>query len=1221
MLLIATTVLLGWCLDLPALLKLQPQWSPMVVNTAICCWLGGLALVSPYLFKPHAALNAYKSLGLIVLTISSIVMLELIFGVDLNIDLPELHRPLQPEYLNPGRMAPNTALALMLFGMGLLFKGFVRNNERLRRKSIQILAVVVSALGWMGIIGYVLTLEYLYNWTGVVRMALLTAIAIVFMGFGLFNLPANTQQHKHGLADNDVERIYYTAALVIILVCLTAGISGFSVLAHRAERLIQEDLLRSSQDRIFFSHTAIAARSERAIVVSKSIQFALLLQQLNKSPDDVSAQKTLTELSSTFEKNGFSALAFEGLNGRIWHSFGKLNQQNTFGVDFHGVYSGRLMWEAGYVLFSRTPIMTDAGDIVGFMRAKQPLKSLDQFREQSLQAGKTSDMVICGATAGLFHCFPSSLESKPFKVPQFYQQQRLPISHALDLNQSGVKTTLDYRGQRVLAAYGPIADTGLGMVIKIDVAEIYAPIKEQLQNTILLIISLIVLGLWLIRKRLIPMVSNIESARLLAENEKARFIAATEGGLDSFYIFDAIRNQQGAIEDFRCSFINQLGSRLISTTPQAFIGKQVCEALPFTRGPLYFDRYLQVIEDGIPIYDEIMLSESQVNANWIARQIVKLGDGVAITARDITERKLAENALKEAQRLQSAIVDSASYSIIATNQKGLIIAMNKAAQRMLWYGEEELVGKSTPEILHDKDEVVIRAKELTAELGVEVQPGFDVFIAKAGDDLPDEREWTYIRKDGSRFPVKLSVTELRDSDRQICGYLGVAYDISEQKRAEEYIKHIALHDVLTGLPNRALFDDRATVALERGKRMNEKVAIALLDLDHFKHINDSLGHHIGDKLLQEVTLRLNQCLRPTDTVARMGGDEFAFVLPDISHPEDLTVIFNRIIQAFKPGIVAANHQLHVSASIGVCIYPDDGEDLQTLLRNADTAMYRAKELGRNNFQIFSREMEQKASKRHNLENALRHALETESFELFYQPQIDFKSNQIIGVEALLRWQRSPGVYLSPIEFIPVAEESGLIVPIGEWVINAACKQAAIFTSELGRPIRMAVNISPRQFKQKNLFEHIVHALQSSALDPSQFEVEITENVLMGDLEHSVQILQQLRSVGVSIALDDFGTGYSSLSYLSKFPVDRIKIDQSFVKNVLTNQEDASLTKVIVTMAKSLGIPAIAEGVESIEQFDFINETGCDEAQGYYIAKPMPSHKLLEFCQSLTQTVT
>lgn len=1192
----------------------------MVINTAICCWLGGLALLSPYLFKHHAALGAYKAIGLIVFIISSLVMLETIFGVNLNIDLPELHRPLQPEYLNPGRMAPNTALALMLFGAGLLVKGFVRKNEKLCRNSIQILAAALSVLGWIGIIGYVLTLEYLYNWTGVVRMALPTAIAIVFMGFGLFNLPANTPQHKYWLADNDVERIYYTAALVITLACLTAGIAGFSILAHRAERLIQDNLLRVSNERIFFIHTLIAARSERAIVASKDTQFPLFLQQLNKSPDDEVAQKALTALTSTLNKNGFSAIAFEGLNGSIWRSFGEISQQNKFSMDFHGAYSGQLMWDAGYVLYSRTPIKTDAGRVVGFMRAKQPLKAIDTLREQTLHSAKTSDMVICSATADFFNCFPSSLNNKPFKAPKFYQKQRLPISYALNLNQTGVKTTLDYRGQRVLAAFSPIADTGLGMVIKIDVAEIYAPVKEQLQKAILLIIGLIVLGLWLIRKRLIPLVSNIESARVLAENEKARFIAATEGGLDSFYIFDAVRNQQGVVVDFRCSFINEMGSRLISTTPQAFTGKLVCEAMPFIRGPLYFDRYLQAIEDGIPIYDEILISESQVNASWVARQIVKLGDGVAITARDITERKLAENALKEAQRLQSAIIDSASYSIIATNEKGLIIAMNKAAQRMLWYDEEELVGKYTPEIIHDKDEVVLRAKELTAELGVEVQPGFDVFIAKAGDDLPDEHEWSYIRKDGSRFPVMLSVTELRDSDRQICGYLGVAYDISERKRTEEYIRHIALHDVLTGLPNRALFDDRANVAIERAKRLNQKVAIALLDLDHFKHINDSLGHHIGDKLLQEVTLRLTESVRPTDTVARMGGDEFAFVLPEIAHPEGSAIVLARIIEAFKPIVVAANHQLHVSASIGLCVYPDDGEELSTLLRNADTAMYRAKELGRNNFQIFSREMEQKASKRHSLENALRHAIEAEEFELFYQPQIDFKSNRIIGVEALLRWQREPGVYISPMEFIPVAEESGLIVPIGEWVIKAACKQAAAFTKELGRPIRMAVNISPRQFKQKNLFEHIVQALQLSQLDPHQFEVEITENVLMGDLEHSVVVLQQLRAAGISIALDDFGTGYSSLSYLSKFPVDRIKIDQSFVKNIMINQEDANLTKVIVTMAKSLGIPAIAEGVESVEQYEFINDTGCDEAQGYYIAKPMPSHKLLAFCQSITQTI-
>lgn len=636
------------------------------------------------------------------------------------------------------------------------------------------------------------------------------------------------------------------------------------------------------------------------------------------------------------------------------------------------------------------------------------------------------------------------------------------------------------------------------------------------------------------------------------------------------------------------------------------------ETFPKTRGPEFFGKYKQVIETGVAINDEVNIGDANITIECMARQIVKLGDGIAITVRDITAARQAEYRLKEAERVQSAIIDSASYSIIATDMHGVIASMNKAAQRMLWYDEVDLKGKANLTLLHDKDEIVLRAQALSVELAHVVVPSFEVLTVKTANNVLDEHEWKYIRKDGSQFPVKLSMTQLLDSHHQIIGYLAVAYDISVQKRADEYIRHIALHDVLTGLPNRALFDDRASVAIEQAKRNKQQVTIALLDLDHFKHINDSLGHHIGDKLLQEVTKRLTQNLRPTDTIARMGGDEFAFVLPNIKHPNGSATVFNHIIDALKPTFEAANHQLHATASIGVCVYPNDGEDLPTLLRNADTAMYRAKALGRNNFQIFSREMEKEASKRLKLENELRQCLEKGGFELHYQPQINLITDEIVGLEALIRWQRMPGVYFSPTEFIPIAEESGLIVPIGEWVIKTACHQAGLFNRTLGRPIRMAVNVSPRQFRQANLLDYIEESLALAGVNSHDFEVEVTENILMEDADHSVAILQQLHDAGINVALDDFGTGYSSLSYLRKFAVDRIKIDQAFVKNIITNPSDAALAKVIVRMAKSLGIPAIAEGVETLAQYQFMHDAGCDEAQGFYIGKPMIAADLTSF---------
>lgn len=699
---------------------------------------------------------------------------------------------------------------------------------------------------------------------------------------------------------------------------------------------------------------------------------------------------------------------------------------------------------------------------------------------------------------------------------------------------------------------------------------------------------------------------------------EAKFNAASESHQDAFFLLEAVRNDAGEIADFRCTFLNQRGCKLVGREHDEFIGVELYRNFILLMSEQTFQRYCEVVEAGHPLAYEFYDDTFMLKPQWLECQLVKLGDGIALTARDITDKKRTERDLIQAERFQSAIIDSVSYSIIATDKEGYIIALNNAVQRMLWYEETDLVGKFTMDMLHDPEEIQARAMELSAELGYKIEPGFEVFVAKARAGMHDEHEWTYIRKGGSRFPARVSLTELRDSEFQVYGYLAVAYDITEQKRSEEHFRHIALHDALTGLPNRTLFNDRVKVAIETARRNKQTIAIALLDVDHFKHVNDSLGHHIGDQLLQEVSNRLIGSMRASDTIARMGGDEFAFLLPDIDHSDDTEKIFKKVMQALEPTVIAGEHRLHVTASIGVCIFPQDGEDLTVLMRKADTSMYQAKKLGRNNFQFFKSEMERQASNRLNLENEMRIAIEQEGFELFYQPQIDLETNMIVGAEALIRWQRMPGVFASPMEFIPLAEESGLIVPIGEWVIKTACAQSAIFRKKLGRTLRVAVNVSPRQFRQKNLVSVILSALQENAIEPQDFEVEITENALMADMENAVLVLGLLRGLGIHVALDDFGTGYSSLSYLSRFPVDRIKIDQSFMKSITISPENASLARVIVNMAKTLGIPVTAEGVETLEQLNFLRATGCDEVQGYFIGRPMPPDALLELCMCSTQ---
>ncbi len=572
---------------------------------------------------------------------------------------------------------------------------------------------------------------------------------------------------------------------------------------------------------------------------------------------------------------------------------------------------------------------------------------------------------------------------------------------------------------------------------------------------------------------------------------------------------------------------------------------------------------------------------------------------------DVTERWQAEQSASRANHLRQAILNASPFSIIATDPDGLITAVNPAAERMLWYRAEELVGKTTPALIHDPQEVAARAAELSNELGKNIEPGFEVFAHPARFGVTAEHEWTYVRKDGSRFPVNLAASALRDEDGEITGFLGIAYDITERKRREDYTQHVAHHDFLTGLPNRTLLQDRMLSAIQRAKREVNKVAALMIDLDHFKRVNDSLGHHIGDQLLKTVSERILSCVRGTDTVARMGGDEFAVLLGEISDDSDIKRVATNLVECISAPILVGGHELLVTPSIGVSRYPDDGDDLQTLLMNADSAMYRAKTEGRHGYRLFSRDMEIASRNKLDLEGAMRQALKLGEFRLHYQPQVSLINGQVIGMEALLRWNNPQRGVMSPADFIPVAEESGLIVEIGEWVLATACREAKLLQQQTGRPLRVAVNLSPRQFRQADLLELVRRTLNETGLEPASLELEITEGVLMAHTAEMIERLSKLRTMGVSIAVDDFGVGFSSLSYITKFPISTLKIDRVFVSQLPDSTNDAAVAQAIIALAQSLNIDVVAEGVETARQLEYLRERSCDIAQGSHLGKPVP----------------
>ncbi len=458
-------------------------------------------------------------------------------------------------------------------------------------------------------------------------------------------------------------------------------------------------------------------------------------------------------------------------------------------------------------------------------------------------------------------------------------------------------------------------------------------------------------------------------------------------------------------------------------------------------------------------------------------------------------------------------------------------------------------------------------------------------------------------------------SRLLDQHGDVVGLIGVAADITERKRAEARLMQLANFDTLTGLPNRALFHDRLAHALAKAHRSKKLVALLFLDLDRFKIINDSLGHYAGDELLKSVAERLQKNAREDDTVARLGGDEFTVILEGITYNEDATIVARKILEVMGQPFYLDGHEVFVTTSMGIAIYPLDGDNSDDLLKNADTAMYRAKEQGRNGYRFYTADMNAKAVEQLIMESSMRHALERNEFEVYYQPQIDVHSRELTGFEALLRWRHPDLGLLYPSQFLRLAEDNGLIVVIGEWVLHHVCAQAAEWQRTGLPPVRVAVNLSGRQFRQENLVESVACALRESSLSPHLLELEITENFLLDNIQSAVITLNRLHDLNVQLAMDDFGTGYSSLSYLKRFPLNSLKIDQSFVRDISTDPDDAAIAEAIIALAKTLRLRVMAEGVETEEQLYFLRSRGCDQAQGFLISEALPADQVLPWFHS------
>lgn len=540
---------------------------------------------------------------------------------------------------------------------------------------------------------------------------------------------------------------------------------------------------------------------------------------------------------------------------------------------------------------------------------------------------------------------------------------------------------------------------------------------------------------------------------------------------------------------------------------------------------------------------------------------------------------------------------------LAVEQSPSIVMITDAEGRIEYANPKfsEVTGYSLKEILGKKPSFLKSGKVPDEEFKILWE------TIKAGKEW--QGEFVNRKKNGELYWERGVISSIKNSEGIITHFLSVKEDITKRKWAEETIQHMAYYDPLTDLPNRMLFNDRLGQALAQAKRKNQLAAVLFLDLDRFKVINDTLGHTLGDLLLRSVAGRLKKCVRDGDTIARMGGDEFTLLLTGIVQVDEAVKAAQGLLNVLKPSFTVEGHEVHITPSIGISIFPYDGADGVTLVKNADAALNRAKEQGRTNYQLYTPVMNAKAFERMTLENSLRKALERGEFTLYYQPQVSLGTGDIVGMEALLRWEHPDLGLVSPAQFIPMAEETGLIVPIGEWVLKTACEQNKKWQDMGYRPMCMAVNLSARQFNEQNLVAMISGILKSTGLESQWLDVEITESIIMQHLESTIATLRDLHHLGIQISIDDFGTGYSSLTYLKKFPVHALKIDQSFIREITTDPDDEAITSAVIAMGHSLKLNVIAEGVETMEQLQILRALKCDRMQGYLFSRPVPAQTI------------
>ncbi|MBK7677210.1 MAG: EAL domain-containing protein [Candidatus Accumulibacter sp.] len=656
-----------------------------------------------------------------------------------------------------------------------------------------------------------------------------------------------------------------------------------------------------------------------------------------------------------------------------------------------------------------------------------------------------------------------------------------------------------------------------------------------------------------------------------------------------------------------CVYTNAAYQRISGLTFEETLGTKWSTAIHPDDRQRVLAEWRDAAGSGAPFQTEFRFLQPDERVVWARVNSAAMNDGLAANGRvktveDISQRKAVEFALRaveealfeERERAQVTL-DSIGDAVLTTDLQGKVTYLNLAAEVMTGWSREDALGRPLSEVFHIIDGATRQAAPNPARRAISENRT----VGLAADSL-------LVRRDGCESAIEDSAAPIHNRDGRVAGAVIVFHDVSESRAMVLKMAHLAHHDFLTGLPNRVLLTERLSQAIGLARRRGKQVALLFVDLDYFKHINDSLGHAVGDLVLQSAALRLSACVRTTDTVCRQGGDEFVILLAEIEQPQDAALVAEKLLVALAEPQRIGQHEIHVTLSIGISVYPDDGVDTDAVMENADAAMYHAKASGRNNYQFFTAGMNSHAVRRLFVETGLRRALRQSEFRLHYQPQIDLASGTMTGTEALIRWLDPALGLVEPEQFVPIAEECGLIVPIGRWVLREACRQVQSWLDSGLHAVPVAVNISALEFRHQGFVEGLALILKETGLAPRYLELELTESILMHNTESSGRVLASLKAMGVQLAIDDFGTGYSSLGYLKRFPIDTLKIDQSFVQDLATDTDDATIVSAVIGMGRNLKQRVIAEGVETQEQLAFLRTQRCEQGQGFFFNRPLPA---------------